>query len=205
MGPRIALRESRWVAAASRRRAALGDRGLVRSRARPRAGAPRLHAAVPIVRGIRHKPAAATTPGRGEGAAPRTRWTTPPGATATRCCSGTACPTTSRRHGGISMPRPIWPGIFPATQIIINHTGLPADRSPEALAAWRRALEGRRANRTSQSRSPASGCRAALDSSRPTARHPRCDRDLRPDRAMFASNFPVDSLVGDFERSSRAS
>ena len=30
---------------------------------------------------------------------------------------------------------------FPRTTIVINHTGLPADRSAEGLALWRRALE----------------------------------------------------------------
>ena len=30
---------------------------------------------------------------------------------------------------------------FAATQIVINHTALPADRSPEGLAGWRKGLE----------------------------------------------------------------
>ena len=29
---------------------------------------------------------------------------------------------------------------FPETQIILNHTGLPADRSQDGLAAWRKAM-----------------------------------------------------------------
>ncbi|MGI9435407.1 MAG: amidohydrolase family protein, partial [Geminicoccaceae bacterium] len=31
---------------------------------------------------------------------------------------------------------------FPGTRIILNHTGLPADRSPEGLDGWRRAMAG---------------------------------------------------------------
>ena len=30
---------------------------------------------------------------------------------------------------------------FPRTQIVINHTALPSDRTPEGLNGWRRALE----------------------------------------------------------------
>ena len=37
---------------------------------------------------------------------------------------------------------------FPATTIILNHTGLPADRSPEGLAGWRRPWSCWRINRT---------------------------------------------------------
>ena len=54
---------------------------------------------------------------------------------------GTGCTSTCRRPGGTSMPRPSSPATFRATTIIVNHTGLPADRSPEGLAGWRRAME----------------------------------------------------------------
>ena len=30
---------------------------------------------------------------------------------------------------------------FPDTTLILNHTGLPSDRSPQGLAGWRKALE----------------------------------------------------------------
>ena len=98
------------------------------------------HAAVPIVRGVRHKPAAAAKPADARRGAPGSmddpRWR-----------EGYAL---LARHGlSYDVQTPWWhldaavdlARDFPTTQIIVNHTGLPADRSPEALAAWRRALE----------------------------------------------------------------
>ena len=88
---------------------------------------------------------------------------------------------------------------FPETRMIVNHTGLPADRSPEGLAAWRAAL----------------GKVAAQDNvvlkisglgqpGRPwtVAGNGSVVRDaiaiFGVARCMFASNFPVDSLVSDY-------
>jgi predicted TIM-barrel fold metal-dependent hydrolase len=88
---------------------------------------------------------------------------------------------------------------FPQTQIIMNHTGLPADRSDEALARWRTALE-----------TAASEPNVAIKISglgRPglpwtLAANGPIIRDaieiFGVGRAMFASNFPVDSLTGSF-------
>lgn len=84
--------------------------------------------------------------------------------------------------------------------IIINHTGLPADRSAEGLAGWRRAME-------SVARWP----NVALKISglgqrdRPWAQEANVPiiREaiaiFGADRCMFASNFPVDSLVASYE------
>ncbi len=88
---------------------------------------------------------------------------------------------------------------FPETQMVINHTGLPADRSAEGLAAWRAALEG-----------VAAQANVALKISglgRPG--RPWTPADNGPlvrdaiaifgaARCLFASNFPVDSLVADY-------
>jgi len=89
---------------------------------------------------------------------------------------------------------------FPKTQIIINHAGLPADRSAEALAAWRAALE-----------TVAKEPNVAIKISglgRPglpwtLTANGGIIRDainiFGPERAMFASNYPVDSLAGSFQ------
>ncbi len=157
------------------------------------------HASIPIVRGIRHKPAAASSP------------------------------TDARRGAAGSMDDPAWregyallaqTGLsydlqtpwwhldaaadlardFPATQIIINHTGLPADRSAEALAAWRQALEVAAAQpniaiKISGIGQPGRPWRA--EENAPVIRDAIAIFGIN--RAMFASNFPVDRLIGDFD------
>jgi predicted TIM-barrel fold metal-dependent hydrolase len=89
---------------------------------------------------------------------------------------------------------------FPRTTIIINHTALPADRSVEGLAAWRASL-------AIVAREP----NVALKISGLGVRGERWRREanaaivrdaiaiLGVERCMFASNFPVDSLVGSFD------
>jgi predicted TIM-barrel fold metal-dependent hydrolase len=90
---------------------------------------------------------------------------------------------------------------FPAIPIILNHTGLPADRSPEGLAGWRRGLERL-----------AGAANAAIKISGLGVPGRPWTADLNravvldaiaifgAERAMFASNFPVDSLVGTFDQ-----
>ncbi len=89
---------------------------------------------------------------------------------------------------------------FPDTQLILNHTGLPADRSAEGLHGWKQAL-----------RALAACPNAAIKISGicvPGARWmPELNREVvlgaieafGVERAMFASNFPVDSLCASFE------
>lgn len=90
---------------------------------------------------------------------------------------------------------------FPETQLVLNHAGLPADRSPEAVAGWTRAL-----------RLLAQCPNAAIKISGigvPGARwRPDLNREIvlsaieifGVGRAMFASNFPVDSLCASFDQ-----
>jgi len=89
---------------------------------------------------------------------------------------------------------------FPRTTIILNHTGLPADRSPEGLAAWREAM----------SRLSAAANVMVKISGLGQTNHPwtvDANRSIvldtvdtfGVDRCMFASNFPVDGLVADFD------
>jgi predicted TIM-barrel fold metal-dependent hydrolase len=89
---------------------------------------------------------------------------------------------------------------FPATQVIIVHTGLPHDRSEEALAAWRRALETAAAQpnvaiKISGIGRP--GLPWTLTANGPVIRD--AINIFGPERAMFASNYPVDGLAGSFQ------
>lgn len=153
----------------------------------------------PLVRGIRHKPAAAATPAEAERGAPGSmddsRWR-----------EGYA----RMRPNGLSfdLQTPWWhleaaaelAKDFPDTSIIINHTALPSDRSDEGLAGWRAALSG-----------IASAPNVALKVSGIGMPHQPWTveangpvvldaiRIFGADRVMFASNFPVDGLAASFE------
>jgi predicted TIM-barrel fold metal-dependent hydrolase len=145
----------------------------------------------PFVRGIRHKPRAAATPGearRGEaGSMDDPRWR-----------AGYAL--LAQRGFSFDLQTPFWHAEaardlardFPATPIIINHTFLPADRSAEGLAAWRRALElvAGEPNVSLKISGLAAGDNA------PIVRD--AIRIMGVERAMFASNYPVDRLVASF-------
>lgn len=90
---------------------------------------------------------------------------------------------------------------FPDIPIIINHTGLPADRSRESLAGWRKALDVV----ADQSNVFIKISGLGLPEKEWLAEeNTPIIRDVisifGTDRAFFASNFPVDSLVGSFDR-----
>jgi predicted TIM-barrel fold metal-dependent hydrolase len=88
---------------------------------------------------------------------------------------------------------------FPNTQIIINHTGLPVDRSPEGLAAWRRALEAVAAFPNVAIKISGLGQLGrswTLDANGPVIRD--AIAIFGTGRSMFASNYPVDSLVAPY-------
>jgi predicted TIM-barrel fold metal-dependent hydrolase len=89
---------------------------------------------------------------------------------------------------------------FPATTIIVNHTGLPADRSVEGLAGWRRAME-LLADAPNVSLKISGlgvpGLRWTRELQEPVVRD--AIRIFGVERCMLASNFPVDSLVATFD------
>ena len=83
--------------------------------------------------------------------------------------------------------------------MVLNHTGLPADRSPDGLAAWRRAMA---------QLAPCPNVRVKI-SGIGQAGVPwtvQANRDIvlqtielfGVPRCMFASNFPVDGLCAPF-------
>ena len=157
------------------------------------------HAENPLVRGIRHKPKAAGDPRdarRGEpGSMDDPRWR--------------AGYRLLERFGlSYDLQTPWWhldagaelAADFPATQVIINHAGLPSDRSTEALGAWRRALETIAAKPNVAIKISGLG-RAALPWT--LAANGPIIRDtisiFGAERCMFASNYPVDRLAGAFD------
>jgi len=156
------------------------------------------HGRTSFVRGIRHKPKAAASP-----------------ADVVRGAAGSMGDPAWRRGYALLAPNglsfdlqtPWWHlseaadlvQAFPETQLILNHTGLPADRSGAGLSGWREAM-----------RTLARNSNAAVKISGLGQRGQRWSADANrgvvldtieifgPDRCMFASNFPVDSLVGDY-------
>lgn len=89
---------------------------------------------------------------------------------------------------------------FPNIQIIIVHTGLPHDRSAEGLKGWRKAMEKAAAFpnvaiKLSGLGQP--GQRWTYEANGPILRD--AIRIFSANRGMFASNFPVDSIVATFD------
>ncbi|MGJ7542968.1 amidohydrolase family protein [Variovorax sp. LT1R16] len=154
--------------------------------------------AFPLVRGIRHKPVAAASEGAAKrglaGSMDDERWR-----------RGYAL---LQSHGlSFDLQAPWWnldqaadlARDFPQTLLILNHTGLPADRSAAGLAGWRRALEALAAQPNTAIKISGLGQRGK----------PWTQADNVPvirdaiaifgaARSLFASNFPVDSLVAGY-------
>jgi predicted TIM-barrel fold metal-dependent hydrolase len=157
------------------------------------------HCAFPQVRGIRHKPRAAETADRAERGAPGSmgdpKWR-----------RGYAL---LARHGlSFDLQTPWWhlaeaadlARDFPDTLIILNHTGLPADRSEAGLSGWCHALHTLAAL-------PNVACKISglgqPGQAWTVERNRRVVIDtieiFGVERCMFASNFPVDRLIADFD------
>ncbi len=155
--------------------------------------------ALPRVRGIRHKPGAAPSPDQNRRGAQRSMddpaWR-----------DGFAL---LDKYGlSFDLQTPWWhldaaldlARDFPRTQIILNHTGLPADRSREGLGAWRKAMDG-----LADAPNVALKISGLGQPGQPwtVEANGQIIRDaikiFGTDRCMFASNFPVDSLCASFE------
>lgn len=90
--------------------------------------------------------------------------------------------------------------LAPDVPIILNHAGLPSDRSPQALDAWRDAVTAFAA--LPQARVKISGLGLPgrpwrIEDNREIIRF--LIAAFGPERAMFASNFPVDGLCASFD------
>jgi predicted TIM-barrel fold metal-dependent hydrolase len=156
-------------------------------------------AACPLVRGIRHKPQAAPSPDAvvqgAAGSMGDPRWR-----------AGYA---RLARHGlSFDLQTPWWhlheatalARAFPDTLVILNHTGLPADRSSEGLHGWHEAMATLAAEPNVAVKISGLGVHG-----RPWTAASNREVVLRTidlfgvGRAMFASNFPVDGLVATFD------
>jgi predicted TIM-barrel fold metal-dependent hydrolase len=89
---------------------------------------------------------------------------------------------------------------FPETTLILNHAGLPSDRSAEGLAGWHGAM----ARLAEQSNVVVKISGLGLKGKRWSGQdNGWIVREIiamfGSERAMFASNFPVDSLCGSFD------
>jgi predicted TIM-barrel fold metal-dependent hydrolase len=156
------------------------------------------HGRTPFVRGIRHKPKAVQNPDAVVPGAPGSmgdaKWR-----------RGYA--ELARNGLSFDLQTPWWhlrearqlADDFPDTQIILNHTGLPSDRSGEGIAGWQAAMRTLAGapnvavkisglGQAGQPWSAEANRSIVLDTIEIFGTH----------RAMFASNFPVDSLVGSF-------
>ena len=154
------------------------------------------HAAYAFVRGIRHKPRAnASARDAAAGGMMDAAWR-----------QGFAL---LHRYGlSFDLQTPWWhmkeatdlAHAFPETSIIINHAGLPADRSDEALAAWTGAMGQVATCENVTIKISGIGQPKQRWTAEANRRIVLTLIDLfGPERCMFASNFPVDSLCGSFD------
>ena len=155
-------------------------------------------AACPLVRSVRHKPGGPRSPGevgRSRTLMSDDRW-----------LSGYALLDRFGLHFDLQTP---WWNLdeaarlaadFPRTIVALNHAGLPSDRSPTGLSAWHAHVERFAARPNTVVK--ISGLGIAGQPWRSDDNRSVVD-DLvavfGPDRAMFASNFPVDSLCGSYD------
>jgi predicted TIM-barrel fold metal-dependent hydrolase len=157
------------------------------------------YAAMPLVRGVRHKPRAAPRPDLVERGARG-------GMGDRRFRAGYALLARAGLH--FELQTPWWHldealdliAAHPEVPLVLNHTGLPADRTAEGLAGWRAAM--RRLARAPGVRVKISGLGLAgrpwrLEDNRGVIRE--TIEMFGPARCMFASNFPVDGLCGSFD------
>ncbi|MDK6787831.1 amidohydrolase family protein [Actinotignum timonense] len=87
----------------------------------------------------------------------------------------------------------------PDIPLIINHSGLPADRHPDMIAGWVRALDFMAQYPQVSIKISGIGLKVqpwTVENNRPIVE--RITEIFGTERIMFASNFPVDSIAGSF-------
>lgn len=150
---------------------------------------------LPIVRSVRHKPRANAAPGG------------PPGG-----MMDTTFREGFRRvadHGLMfDLQTPWWhlfeaidmAALAPDTPMILNHAGLPSDRSVQGLKGWKAAIEAFAELPNSYIKISGLGLADkpwSIDDNHAIIRD--CIDTFGPGRSMFASNFPVDGVCGSFD------
>lgn len=151
-------------------------------------------AAFDFVRSVRHKPRTNPAPGGPAGGMLDAKWR-----------AGYA--ELARNGLRFDLQTPWWhlaeaarlAADYPDTTIILNHTGLPADRSDEGLAGWKSAMAAFAACPNVAIKISGLGQRAQPWTVAANRGIVRTVIDLfGVARCMFASNFPVDSLCASF-------
>ena len=155
----------------------------------------KLYDTLPIVRSVRHKPRSNAAPGGEAGG-----------------MADQAFLDGFRRiaeHGLVfDLQTPWWhlheavemAALSPETIIVLNHSGLPSDRSKEGLEGWRTAMSEFAELPQTYVKISGIGLPSkpwSIEDNREIIRH--CIDIFGPDRSMFASNFPVDRLCGTFD------
>lgn len=151
-----------------------------------------------LVRGVRHKPRAAASPQAMLHGAPGSmgdpRWR-----------AGYAL---LKEHGlHFELQAPWWhleeaaelASAHPRTRLVLNHTGLPADRSAAGLAGWRRGMRALADCPNAMVKISGLGLPGRpwrVEDNAPIVRETLAL--FGAGRCMFASNFPVDGLVARF-------
>jgi predicted TIM-barrel fold metal-dependent hydrolase len=157
------------------------------------------HAAYPLIRGIRQKPVAAATQDQVISGAPGTM-------SDPKFREGYAIMAKHSLHYDLQVP---WWHLeeardlardFPDTPIILNHTGLPSDRSERSLLGWRAGMEAladvaNTAVKISGIGMPGEAWTVELNRNIVLT----TIAIFGVERCMFASNFPVDSLVASYD------
>jgi len=156
-------------------------------------------AAFPLVRGVRHKPRAAVAPDAVVPGAPGSmgdvRWR-----------AGYALLEGHGLH--FELQTPWWhlaeavdlARSFPRTLIVLNHTGLPADRSAQGLAGWGAAMRAFAACSNVAVKLSGLGLPGRpwrIEDNAPIVREVIATFGV--ERCLFASNFPVDGLVASYD------
>jgi predicted TIM-barrel fold metal-dependent hydrolase len=152
------------------------------------------HADRDFVRSVRHKPRANKAPGGPPGAMTERAWR-----------AGFARLAPLGLH--FDLQTPWWhlgearqlADAFQSTRIILNHTGLPSDRSVEGIAGWRAAM-------TDLAGAPNVAVKISGIGQLGKPWTTEANRNIvlttidlfGLDRCMFASNFPVDSLCASY-------
>ena len=105
-----------------------------------------------------------------------------------------ACPTFISRRG------PRWRAGFPGCTFIVNHAGLPRDRSAEGLAIWREGMKALAALPNTVVKISGLSLPGMPWTVATQGAVVRDTLDIfGVGRCMFASNFPPDSCVADYD------
>jgi predicted TIM-barrel fold metal-dependent hydrolase len=153
-------------------------------------------AAFPFVRSIRHKPRANLSPADGApGGMADPRW-------------GAGFALLERNRLRFDLQTPWWhlheaaalARRSPQTTIILNHTGLPSDRSPDGIVGWRRSMAAFASCPNAAVKISGLGIPGKPWTVGANREIVLATIDLfGVDRCMFASNFPVDGLCATFD------